>query len=96
MGSYLLSVLVVLVITPRIPGFIYWVVDLEVLGPSSWILDLGSQVLGPGIPGLASWGPGSSISSPGVLGPAVRGSWVPILDYAFRLGSEKAFKYFAH
>ena len=59
MGSYLLSVLVVLVITPRIPGFISWVVDLEVLGPSSWILDLGSQVLG------------SQVPSPGVLGPRV-------------------------
>ena len=66
MGSYLLSVLVVLVITPRIPGFISWVVDLEVLGPSSWILDRGSQVLGPGSQVL-----GSQVPSPGVLGPRV-------------------------
>ena len=49
----------VLGITPRVPGFISWVVDLEALGPGSWIRGpevLLSLVLGPG-----SWGLGFRI-----------------------------------
>ena len=52
-----------------------WIVDLEVLGLRSWVLDLGSLVLGP-----ESWGPGSW--GPRSWGPGSRalGSWVLILD----------------
>ena len=68
----------VLGITPRVPGFISWVVDLEALGPGSWILDLGSWIRGPEV--LWSRFLGSLVLGPGSWGLGFR-----VLGAHFRL-----------